>query len=66
MAKRASNLRRKPHIIIVGPNRRGKDAWIDLTPAAVAMMSDPEWRKELNERVERAVKSHTPKPPQIN
>ena len=62
MAKRVSGFRPKP-FVTVGRSRSGKGGDIDFNSVVDAMMSDPELMRELDEKVARAVQSHSPKPP---
>ena len=62
MAKRVSGFRHKP-FVTVGRSRSGKGGDIDFNSVVDAMMSDPELMRELDEKVARAVQSHSPKPP---
>ena len=66
MARRAGERRRKPFVTVLGSGRAGKDSGIDFNSVVDAMMSDPELMRELDEKVARAVQSHSPKPPRTD
>ena len=66
MAKRADKRRHKPFVTVLGRSRSGKGGDIDFNSVVDAMMSDPELMKELDEKVARAVQSHSPKRPRTD